>query len=90
VVGGLTFSRIYALDYGTCGVTTAGETWCWGSNSRGTLGRTRMTMSTQPIRVQIGLGAHSIDRYGGLGGTPACAVDGSARLICWGLSQPSS
>ena len=90
VVGGLTFSRVYALDYSTCGVTTSGETWCWGSNAGGTLGRTRMDMSTRPIRVNIGVGAHSIDRYGGLGGTTACAVDGLSRLVCWGLNQPSS
>lgn len=90
VVGGLTFSRIYALDYSTCGVTTAGETWCWGSNAGGTLGRTRKELSTVPIRVHIGLGAHSIDRYGGLGSTTACAVDGSSRLVCWGLYQPGS
>lgn len=91
VVGGLTFARIYALDYSTCGVRGgAGETWCWGSNQGGTLGRTRMTMSTRPIRVNIGAGARSIDRYGGLGETPACAVDGLGRLVCWGLNQPRS
>lgn len=91
VVGGLTFARIFALDYSTCGVTKgAGQTWCWGSNQGGTLGRTRMTMSTRPIRVNIGAGAHSIDRYGGLGATTACAIDGSSRLVCWGLNQPSS
>lgn len=90
VVGGLTFSRIYALDYSTCGVTTSGETWCWGSNDGGTLGRTGLTMSTVPIRVNIGLGAHSIDRYGYLGNVTTCAVDGSSRLICWGTGQPRS
>ena len=90
VVGGLAFSRIYAFEFSSCGVTTAGETWCWGSNVRGTLGRTGIEMSTRPIRVHIGLGAHSIDRYGAFGATRACAVDGSSRLVCWGLSQPSS
>ena len=90
VLGGLTFARIYALDYSTCAVTKgAGETWCWGSNEGGTLGRTRMPMSPRPIRVNIGLGAESIDRYGGLGATTACAVDGSRRLVCWGLNQPA-
>jgi alpha-tubulin suppressor-like RCC1 family protein len=91
IASGLTFERIYALDYSTCGVTRgAGETWCWGSNEGGTLGRTRMAMSPRPIRVNIGLGARSIDRYGGLGSTTACAVDGSGRLVCWGLNQPRS
>ncbi len=90
VIGGLTFARIYALDFSSCGVTTGGETWCWGSNSGGTLGNIRTEVSTSPIRVNIGTGAHSIDRYGGLGASTTCAVDGASRLACWGLNQPRS
>jgi hypothetical protein len=32
VVGGLTFKAINAGDYHTCGITTSGAGYCWGSN----------------------------------------------------------
>lgn len=84
VAGGLTFARIYAFEWTSCGVTTAGEAWCWGSNAAKLLGRAGIERSTVPIRLNIGLGAHSIDRLGTLGVGAACAIDGSARLVCWG------
>lgn len=89
VVGGLTFERIYAFEWTSCGVTTAGETWCWGSNAAKLLGRAGIERSTVPIRLNIGLGAHSIDRLGTLGVGAACAIDGSARLVCWGNKRTS-
>ena len=82
VSGGHVFARIYAFDWTTCGVTTAGETMCWGANHGGMLGRTRISTSTTPIALGIGLGAHSIDHYRQAG--RACAVDGEGRLVCWG------
>jgi hypothetical protein len=85
VAGGLTFARIYVWDWTSCGVTMAGETWCWGSNQGHALGRTRLTKSPIPIRVAIGLDATSIDRLSLYTVTFAtCAIDKSARLICWG------
>ena len=91
VSGGHVFARIYAFDETTCGVTTAGETMCWGSNRGAVLGRTRISGSAVPIPLGIGPGAHSIDRSEGPAG--ACAVDGEARLVCWGgvpLTVPPS
>ena len=82
VTGGHIFARIYAFDWTTCGVTTVGDTMCWGSNRGGGLGRTRISQSSVPIPLGIGKGAHSIDRYGD--GGRACAVDGERRLVCWG------
>lgn len=82
VSGGHVFARIHAFWWTTCGVTTAGETLCWGSNRGGALGRTRIAGSSVPIPLEIGLHAHSIDSYGDAG--RACAVDGAGRLVCWG------
>lgn len=44
VSGGLTFSRIAAGRRSTCGIDTAGVTWCWGSNHLGALGNQLQAM----------------------------------------------
>ena len=52
VVGGLTFGSIAAASEGhTCGVTTGGVTYCWGSNDLGQLGDGSRTSSAMPVRV---------------------------------------
>jgi alpha-tubulin suppressor-like RCC1 family protein len=38
VVGALAFENVDAGAYHTCGVTTAGETYCWGRNDSGQVG----------------------------------------------------
>ncbi|MGH7677061.1 MAG: RCC1 domain-containing protein, partial [Gemmatimonadaceae bacterium] len=51
VAGDLTFSRIAAGNYHTCGIATNGATYCWGYNEHGQVGDgTNVTRST-PTRV---------------------------------------
>ncbi len=55
VVGGLEFASISAGTLHTCGVTTAGETYCWGANAQGQLGAgvpRSTTKVAQPVRVE--------------------------------------
>jgi alpha-tubulin suppressor-like RCC1 family protein len=38
VVGALVFATVEAGAYHTCGITTSGETYCWGRNDSGQIG----------------------------------------------------
>jgi alpha-tubulin suppressor-like RCC1 family protein len=75
VLGGLTFTNIYANWFTTCGVTVGRETWCWGSND-GSFGRPGLSHSKVPIKVGVGLGMRAIEN--------ACGIDALSRFVCWG------
>jgi alpha-tubulin suppressor-like RCC1 family protein len=51
VAGGLTFSALSASGIHTCGLTTDGVAYCWGSNSDGELGNGSTTSSNVPVKV---------------------------------------
>jgi alpha-tubulin suppressor-like RCC1 family protein len=53
VSGGLQFSAVSGmmLSWHTCGVTTAGRAYCWGSNSNGQLGHSTSIRRLTPVPV---------------------------------------
>lgn len=53
VDGGLAFRDVSAGVQFTCGVTTAGVVYCWGSNEYGQLGNGTMTSATAPVAVVV-------------------------------------
>ena len=54
VSGGLRFANVAAGSYHTCGLTEAGEVWCWGAGAEGQLGRSPQDgNSSVPIRAQM-------------------------------------
>jgi alpha-tubulin suppressor-like RCC1 family protein len=80
VAGDLTFSMITAGEAHTCAVTTAGEGYCWGSNSGGRLGvGTTDPQSLVPAAVAGGLVFKSIDV-----GDHSCGVTTANAVYCWG------
>lgn len=92
VAGGLPFTSVSAGDYipwgpfpmgghfHTCGVTSTGAGYCWGSNLGGQLGDGTMTNSASPVAVAGGLSFTAVSSGGGY----TCGVTSSSRGYCWG------
>jgi alpha-tubulin suppressor-like RCC1 family protein len=55
VSGGLQFQAVSSSteSYSTCGLTTAGEAYCWGYNANGQLGDGTLSNSAAPVKVQF-------------------------------------
>ena len=87
VEGGHTFRQIAAGAAHTCGVTTAGEVWCWGSNGHGALGTddpvgscNGFLCSVTPVRVESELEFAEVTA----GQFHSCALTTEGEAWCWG------
>ncbi len=82
VRGGLAFTTLAAGDSHTCGVTSAGAAYCWGSNEFGQLGNgtTSYPGIASPVPVLGGL------RFTTLAAGPAhtCGLTRDGAAYCWG------
>ncbi|MSQ42651.1 MAG: RCC1 repeat-containing protein [Chloroflexi bacterium] len=67
----------------TCGVTTAGPTYCWGGNWYGQLGNGNNSNSTAPVLVQGGLTFTRIAS----GDSHTCGLTAAGAAYCWGSNQ---
>jgi alpha-tubulin suppressor-like RCC1 family protein len=85
VVGGQVFSRLEAgADAGTaCGLTPAGDAYCWGGNGWGQLGDGTTTDRTAPTLVSGGLSFGAI----AVGGQHTCGITTAGAAYCWGLNS---
>jgi len=75
----------------TCGLTPAGEAWCWGSNETGQLGATSTEMcvftssltyacSPTPLRVTGGISFRQV----AVGDSHTCGLATDGAVYCWG------
>jgi len=81
VPGGHTFASIDAGTVHTCGVTTSGEAYCWGSQEFGQLGNGLVGgASSGPTLVSGGVQYLQISA----GGQTTCAVTTTRAVQCWG------
>jgi alpha-tubulin suppressor-like RCC1 family protein len=81
VAGNLGFASISAGHSYTCGITTAGAAYCWGSNAYGQLGIGGQAPASRPARVGIeGVVFTSISA----GDSHTCAVTSGGAVYCWG------
>jgi alpha-tubulin suppressor-like RCC1 family protein len=77
VQGGLRFRSITAGTHHNCGLTEAGEAWCWGMDVTG-----QTTRSPAPERVPGGLLFQSIVS----GGLSTCGITLDGATYCWGYN----
>jgi alpha-tubulin suppressor-like RCC1 family protein len=80
VLGGHTFQWVSAGLHHTCGVTTAGETWCWGFNGDGQLGDGSTNASDAPVKVSSAEVFVAVSA----GAWHSCAVTDTGQGYCWG------
>jgi alpha-tubulin suppressor-like RCC1 family protein len=81
----LTFSTL-SVGYSehTCGVTTAGPTYCWGANWYGQLGNgTTSDSSTSPLLVQGNLTFTRLTSGDG----HTCGLTTTGAAYCWGRNE---
>jgi alpha-tubulin suppressor-like RCC1 family protein len=84
VSGGHTFAAVSASEYHhSCGVTTAGVTYCWGSNYYGQLGNGTNTGSNVPLAVSTTEAFASVST----GVYYSCGVTMAGAAYCWGINQ---
>lgn len=88
------FASVSAGQDHTCGLTTAGAAYCWGSDREGQLGdggeQYGVPDKPDPARVAGGLAFRGVvaNRGGGVGAggseSFACGIAEDGRLFCWG------
>lgn len=84
VSGGLTFASLTAGAGTTCGLTTQGAAYCWGSGAIGELGNGTWTeKSSTPVPVSGGLVFTSLTA----GRANVCGLVASGEAYCWGYGQ---
>lgn len=82
VVGGQTFASLAAGDTHSCGLTSSGAAYCWGSNSFGELGDGTVVDRPAPAVV---LGGRLFSRLvAGDGFTCGVTNSAPAAAYCWG------
>ena len=80
VQGGHAFAMVSAGIDHSCGVTTAGAAYCWGSNFQGALGDGNAEIgSDTPVLVQ---GGHTFTAVSA--GLHTCGVTTAGAAYCWG------
>ena len=79
----LTFASVDAGIAHSCGVTTDGAAYCWGSNGAGQLGDGFVTSRTSPVLVRGGLRFAAVDA----GFLHSCGLTTSGDAYCWGDNE---
>jgi alpha-tubulin suppressor-like RCC1 family protein len=82
VSGGLSFTQLAGGAAHTCGLTSDGTAWCWGSNTRGQLGDGTITARDGPVAVKTS--ARFVRISAGVGHT--CALTSAGAAWCWGAN----
>ena len=89
VAGGLTFASVHAgagppriASAYSCGVTSSGAAYCWGTNFYGQLGDGTQTQRLVPTAVVGGLTFTTLS----VGAAHTCGLTTSGAAYCWGFN----
>jgi alpha-tubulin suppressor-like RCC1 family protein len=94
VGGGLQLTEVVAGDVSTCGLTTGGQAYCWGSDALGQLGDPAAPVQQNcglapapcaPVPVPVA-GDHQFTALNGTD-THVCGRDTTGELYCWGRND---
>lgn len=77
-----TFSQVTAGRFHNCALTSAGQAWCWGSNSDGRLGDSTTSLGLAPVAVKPLGGVAFASLHAG--GEHTCGLDAAGQAYCWG------
>ena len=83
-VQGAKWSSVCSGDWHTCGISLAGEVYCWGRGTNGATGQGHTDLNSMPGPVDLNLG---IVRQISCGAHHTCAVvegDNGVSVKCWG------
>ncbi len=81
VPGSHRFASLAAGGAMACGLTAAGDVWCWGWNDLGQLGAgAEAYASEKPLAVA---GGHNFTQLS-IGSHHACGVTAEKATFCWG------
>lgn len=83
VEGGLRFATLSAGFFHSCGVTAAGDGYCWGLNSDGQLGTGAGTNSASPAPIAGGLSFAALSAFGRF---HSCGLSTGSIAYCWGAN----
>jgi alpha-tubulin suppressor-like RCC1 family protein len=78
-------NRVAAGRYHTCALLTDGKITCWGSNSRGQLGRTGASQYVPPSPIVLPGPGTAVDVD--TGSYHSCALLTDSTVACWGTSS---
>lgn len=89
VSGGLTFSQVSVGAAHMCGLTTAGDAWCWGYNAYGQLGTGNTAWASTPVPVLTGGRQFTalVASAGNIIFGHTCGVDAAGVMSCWGANS---
>lgn len=82
VAGGHAFASLSVGTNHACGLTAAGEAWCWGYNSSNRLGGSDAAYASTPVKVTAAGGA-ALTRISA-GDDHSCGLAGDGTAWCWG------
>jgi alpha-tubulin suppressor-like RCC1 family protein len=87
VLGGHAFSSVAAAGTHTCGVTTAGDIYCWGYNAEGQLGNAAAGNETDtPVLADGGRSFAAVT----VGDAHTCGLATDGAAYCWGSNHIGS
>lgn len=78
---GLSFASVGGGYFHACGLSAAGEVWCWGANESGQLGDGTFQSRLSPVKV-TGLPPGIV--WLAVGGQHSCAIGPGGAALCWG------